>query len=163
MMGGAAGGIRFVTEQGAQGLRIGNDEDGGVGIFIAGERLVVGVGAGVAEDLLAALVRGDGAWARTPAARAGLPRRPGRPLLGWVIEDYAKTLSGAVAAVRSTLELSPLEEEHPERYQAILAALPTGEALSACVTGPATAVIVDDGGTLRVESETRFVVGSAAP
>jgi hypothetical protein len=163
MMGGAAGGIRFVTEQGAQGLRIGNDEDGGAGIFIAGERLVIGIGAGVAEDLLAALVRGDGAWARTAPAREGLPRLPGRPLLGWVIEDYAKTLTGAMDSVRGMMEMMPLDDGHPERLAAILAALPTGEALAACVTGPATAVILDDAGTLRIESETRFVVSAAAP
>jgi hypothetical protein len=146
--------VRFVTEQGAQGLRIAAGEGTPeIGVFISGQHLVVGIGSGVASELLAALGRGDGRWAATPHAAAGLRQLPARQLLLWGVEDSQAVARLTPDLMRTALDgfAAMSDDEEVEAALGDLAdAMPDAEAVAASIAGPQTTAAWDDAGVIRV-------------
>ncbi|HAT10699.1 MAG TPA: hypothetical protein DCS97_08930, partial [Planctomycetes bacterium] len=154
--------VRFVNEQGAQGLRIaagpGTPE---IGVFISGQHLVVGIGSGVASELLAALARGDGRWAAMPHAAAGLRQLPARPLLLWGVEDSQAVARLTPDLMRTALDsfATMSEDEEVEAALGDLAdALPSAEEVAATIAGPQTTAAWDDAGVVRLQVEAEMAL-----
>ncbi|MEK7411803.1 MAG: hypothetical protein AAB263_00630, partial [Planctomycetota bacterium] len=148
--------VRFVTEQGAQGVRFAANptmKSPELGVFIGAHQLVVGIGSNVASEVLAAIARGDGAWARTPYAERGLKQLPTQPLLHWSVEDSSsmlRRLPDALSHLLNTLSDSTDDAGLDKALDHLQAALPDGETLASTMAGPSTVATYDDAGVIRV-------------
>lgn len=167
---GQNGHVRFTTEQGAQGIRVGGKgpDDASVGAFIAGEHLVIGIGVGVIEELLAHINRGDHTYSRIPQVSAALQRLPARDLLAWCIDDYEKDLQHALTKITNSLTALPWPKNIKKKSLAtikdsLIPALPKSDDLIGSVSGHTTMAAYDDQGTLRAEVDVQLVPGMSPP
>ncbi|MFM2092559.1 MAG: hypothetical protein RLZZ127_3048, partial [Planctomycetota bacterium] len=107
--------------------------------------------------------RGDGAWAKGAAAQGGMARIPARRLLAWSVEDTPKLIARKMDGLGTMMENLPWGDVEDTHREAVLAAMPKGEALAATIAGPTTMAAWDDQGVLRLEGESRLVPAPTAP
>jgi hypothetical protein len=160
--------VAFVTEQGAQGVRITPSAEAGdtlpqMALFIDQQHLVFGLGDRVAEELLAAIRRGDQGAQSRPIFQDALAHVPQDGASFWQITDNAASAEHVADVMRDALTtianmpFGPSQDSGAgvslkEALGRLAEVMPTGDEIRATVAGPSTLAMWHADGALRLRA-----------